>query len=66
MPSQHYCAGAAAATCLVFLFLITMIQNTSAQHLIVVPNVGMGLRASNISTSIEMLGEYHTEEGIRL
>jgi hypothetical protein len=66
MLSQHYCAGAAAATCLVFMFLVTMIHNTSAQHLTVVPNVGMSLRPSNISTSTEILGEYHVEEGIRL
>jgi hypothetical protein len=63
MLSQYYCAGAAAATCLVFMFLVTMIQNTSA-HLTVVPNVGMSLRPSNISTSTEILGEYHIEEGI--
>jgi hypothetical protein len=66
MPSQHYCAGAAAATCLAFLFLIIMIQNTSAQHLTVVPNVGLGHRVSNISTSTEILGEYHKGESIRL
>jgi hypothetical protein len=66
MLSQHYCAGVAAVTCLVFMFLVTMIQNTSAQYLAVVPNVGMSLRPSNISASIEILGEYHIEEGISL
>ncbi|PNF43472.1 hypothetical protein B7P43_G10810 [Cryptotermes secundus] len=65
MLSQHNCAGAAAATCLVFMFLVTIIQNTSAQHLTVVPNVGMSLRPSNISASIEILASRRRRRYVR-
>jgi hypothetical protein len=63
MLSHYYCAGAAAATCLALMIVATTIQNTSAQHLTVVPNTSVNLRPANMSTSLAILGEYHLEKG---
>jgi len=64
MLSKHCCVGAAAATCLALVILLATIHNTTAQHLTVVPNSSVSLRPANISTSLEILGEYHREEDL--
>jgi len=64
MLSKHGCVGAAAATCLALVILLATIHNTTAQHLTVVPNTSISLRPANISTSLEILGEYHRQEDL--
>ncbi|XP_021918789.1 serine proteinase stubble isoform X3 [Zootermopsis nevadensis] len=65
MLSQYYCAGAAAATCLAFVIVVTTIQNTSAQHLSVVPNASMSHRSANMSTSLAILASRRRRRYVR-
>lgn len=66
MLSKHYCVGAAAATCLALVILVATIHSTTAQHLTVVPNTSTSLRPANMSTSLEILGEYHRQKDLLL
>jgi hypothetical protein len=43
------------------VILVATIHNTTAQHLTVLPNTSISLRPANISTSLEILGEYHRQ-----
>ena len=66
MLSKHYCVGAAATTCLALVILVATIHSTTAQHLTVVPNTSISLRPANMSTSLEIFGEYHRQKDLLL